>query len=70
MARLPSTPDCSIKGCSRAAHKGFLCRKHYEMLPPSERGYAVAADAMMAAWKASDWWHKRQLRVVRELLKA
>ena len=70
MARDPHTPDCSIKGCTRAAYKGFLCRMHYGMVPRELSGYLVAAEAMTAAHMATRRLHRRQLAAVRKVLRA
>lgn len=67
--RNPATPDCSISGCTRAAYKGFLCSKHYAMVPPELSGYRAAAEAMIAAHKVSRLFHKKQLAAVRKLVR-
>jgi hypothetical protein len=66
--RNPYTPDCSIKGCTRAAGKGYLCRMHYAMIPPELSGYLVASQVMLAAYRAADKLHKDQLAAVRKVL--
>ena len=69
MARDPHTPDCSIKGCKRAAYKGYLCRDHYRMVPPELSGYMGAVKYMIAAHRAADRHHKAQLAAVRKALR-
>ena len=49
--RLPSTPDCSIKGCTRAARRSGLCAKHDALVPCDLRmsGYLAGLKGQMAA---------------------
>ena len=67
MARSPDTPDCSIKGCSRAVRKGFLCAEHYGMVPSN-----IKRDAMWrsieAQVKQATKCHRDQLAYVRKVL--
>lgn len=59
---------CGIAGCNRSAYKGRLCRKHYAMVPYSERSktmIAVTNAQMHEARKA----HKRYLGIVRRLVR-
>ena len=67
MSRDPHTPDCSIKGCTRAVYRGYLCRMHYGMLPRTA-GYAAAMATMQAAWSAARKHHRKQLAEVRKIL--
>lgn len=69
MARNPYTPDCSIKGCARAAHKGQLCAKHYGMVPEQMKR-ACQTEAIGAAFFAAKKHHRRQLAFVRKQLSA
>jgi hypothetical protein len=58
---------CGIKGCKRHAYKGRLCRKHYDLVPYSERvgAYMVGVNAQMRAVARH---HRRYLRIVREIV--
>ena len=67
MARDPRTPDCGIKGCARAVRKGYLCRKHYDLLP-DDTGIRVYMAGLMAQSKAVDAYHRKQLAYVRKVL--
>lgn len=69
MTRSPSTPDCSIKGCTRAAHKGFLCREHYRLVPYSMTK-ECASEVMDTAYAIGKKHHRKQLAFVRRQLAA
>ena len=66
MVRDPRTPDCGIKGCKRAAHRGQLCRAHYQLVP-----HEMKVGAMIAVMRASHFTakreHRKQLAYVRAL---
>lgn len=66
--RAPDTPDCEIKGCTRAVYKGFLCRKHYAYVPYSS-AYAAMLEVMTATRQAARKHHKRQLAFVRRKIR-
>lgn len=46
--RYPTTPDCAIRDCTRAAGRSTLCTKH-QRLVPVEWGMDLAAACMVAA---------------------
>jgi hypothetical protein len=67
MARLPSTPDCAIKGCTRARHKAQMCKEHYSMVPMS-MAIGASTKAMLASMKAAKAEHRKMLAYVRRAL--
>jgi hypothetical protein len=69
MSRDPYTPDCSIKGCTRVAFTGELCRKHYALVPKAIKRQ-VMIDVMDATHRIGRRHHAKQLRYVRSVLSA
>ena len=69
MTRRPDTPDCSVKGCTRAAHKGLLCAKHYRYVPAGLKMETMLACASAAAMTARKY-HRKQLAHVNRYLSA
>lgn len=65
--RGPYEVDCSIKGCSRVAYRGFLCRKHKQLLPLGMVIEAVS-EGITASSRIAHKHRKRQLAYVRKLL--
>ena len=67
MARDPYTPDCSIKGCTRATVRGKLCRKHQAMVP-QVMVIAGVTEGMAAQHRIARKHHEKHYRYVRDLL--
>jgi len=59
---------CGIRGCTRTAYKGELCRTHWNMVPYSEK-VQLQLDAMTAVRTVTRKHHRRFLRLVRGLVK-
>ena len=66
--RNPATPDCAIRGCTRAAHKGRLCTKHYALVPDIMVTECMVACISAAATTAAKY-HRKQLAYVRRALR-
>lgn len=58
---------CKIKGCARTAHKGFLCRGHYALVPQA-MPMDLVIESMHAQRKIAAKHHRKQLAYVRSLL--
>jgi hypothetical protein len=58
---------CGIKGCTRHAFKGRMCRLHYGMVPASSK-IAVMIECMTAQRRIADKHHRRMLRELRRSL--
>ena len=71
-AGLAATPpratarECGIRDCGRAAYKGELCRRHWDMVP-YERKVALQIDALNAQRRVVEKHHRDFLRLVRVL---
>ena len=59
---------CGVKGCERVAHRGDLCRTHWQMVPYEDR-QRVAIQSMIAAHNVAKREHARFLRLVRAKVK-
>lgn len=60
---------CGIKGCTRHSYKGRLCRKHWSMVPQSDKITMMVA-AMDAQMRAAQRHYPRFLRELQARLDA
>lgn len=56
MARDPRTPDCAVKGCTRAAYRLGLCRAHARLVP-RELGVRCAVACLEAQMTVKRRFH-------------
>jgi hypothetical protein len=69
MARDPRTPDCAIKGCTRAADRSGLCGKHHKYVPHS-MAMELSVAIMQSAHKIAQQHHSRWQRFVQAEISA
>ena len=62
MTRDPRTPDCSVRGCTRAAYRLGLCREHARYLPVAF-GVECAVECMKAQRRVKLHYHRRARRI-------
>ena len=67
MARHPSTPDCKIKGCTRADSGSGLCTMHHKMVPLA-MGQACAGEIMISSHRIALKHHRLMVKHVQQLL--
>jgi hypothetical protein len=65
--RNPRTPDCGIAGCTRAAYRSGLCRKHRALLPP-ETYLRASLSQMQAAHEAGEAYRAGTVATVQGLI--
>ena len=59
---------CKIKGCKRTAHRGDLCKGHYDLVPLS-MSIATQMESVRAAHRVAESWHRKQLAHVRKVIR-
>jgi hypothetical protein len=69
MSRLPSTPDCRVSGCERAAYKAHMCRQHYALVPNVMRA-RLTLECFQAQIETAARHHDEMARYVCELVAA
>ena len=65
--RSPDTPDCAIRGCTRAQRTGLLCAEHYKLVPLDLKMEA-SMRGLEAQLRAVGRVHQLQLAAVRKQL--
>jgi hypothetical protein len=68
MARDPRTPDCGVKGCTRAASSLGLCRAHRTLVPMTY-GLQLSQEAMQSSHDIRLKWERRAIREANRVLK-
>ena len=63
--RKPSTPDCGCAGCSRAAYKFGICRRHHALLP-----WTFRLEYMGAVFATYVRMNKKAARLARQIERA
>ncbi len=69
MSRLPQTRDCALKGCTRAEHRGGVCREHWALIPFDVKMRA-ASDMLMTNHLAGQKHRRRMTALAREAVSA
>lgn len=52
---------CKVRGCTRTAYKGAICKGHWDTIPQKDKVELVIA-SIMAQKKVADRFHARFLR--------